>query len=214
MGDTRTTRGNSERWRVFAALPVADGVRSQMAFVVDELRPRGWPVKWVDPTLAHLTVRFYGNVSPVEAVSLQHHLAMVAAASVPARVRADRIGAFPSPSRPRVIWIGLGGDVKALGEVAADVAATTAHIGEPDTRPFKPHITVGRLRQGARPPSDFAAAVNELRLPPIEFSIDRLQLIRSVLSPTGPTYTVIDAWPLGQPLAVAGKPTPELREYG
>ena len=210
---TSTERGGAQ-WRLFAALPVSDAVRSTMGVVIDSLRPYGWPMKWVDPSLAHLTVRFYGNVGRDQISSLSQRLAAVASEAFPAQVSTSATGAFPSASRPRVIWIGLDGDVEAIGAVAAAVATATAHIGEPDTKPFKPHITIGRLRQGGKPPSDFAAAVNALHLEPVDFSIDRLQLIRSVLSPAGPTYTVIGEWPLGQPAVVAGTPTPELREHG
>ena len=214
MATGTSTERDGDRWRLFAALPVNDAVRSTMGVVIDSLRPYDWPVKWVDPSLAHLTVRFYGNVPRNQMSSLSQRLAAVASDASPVQVRTSAIGAFPSASRLRVIWIGLDGDVEAVGAIAAAVATATAHIGEPDTRPFEPHITIGRLRQGARPPSNFDAAVNEMRLAPTTFSIDKLQLIRSVLSPSGPTYFVIDEWPLEQSLTVAGAPIPELREHG
>ncbi len=204
----------AEYWRVFAALPVDDAVRSLMRDVQDQLRERDWRVKWVDPGLAHLTIRFYGNVVRDEIGALQQRLASAASEGTAARIRTGVVGAFPSSSRPRVIWLGLAGDVDALRDLADNVASATAHVGQPDTKLFKPHITLGRVREGSRPPADFGDAVKTLRNDEVPFSIDWLQLIRSILSPTGPSYTVIDEWPLGRALTPEPVLTPELHEHG
>lgn len=194
---TSTTRSQTATWRVFVAVPVDDAVRAIMRDVVGELAPRGWPVKWVRPELAHLTMKFYGDIETDRLPDLAARLADVATAAQPLTVRTTGIGAFPTERRPRVLWLGLTGDIEPLAALARRVEAASAGFGRPEDRPFAPHITLGRLRDGAPAPSDFAAAASALRPAPVTLAVDRLQLVRSVLGPGGPTYTVIGEWPLG-----------------
>lgn len=203
---TSTTKHETATWRVFAAVPVSDDVRALMGDVADELAPRGWPVKWVRPELAHLTLKFYGNVETARLPELTARLARVAQECQPLRMRTTTVGAFPSERRPRVLWLGLAGDVEPLAALATRVESASTGFGKSEDRPFAPHVTLARLRDGAALPADFAAAAAELRLNPVAFAIDRLQLVRSVLGPGGPTYTAIGEWPLGA--------VPEIDDHG
>jgi len=194
---TSTTRLQTANWRVFVAVPVSDDVRALMGDVAEALAPRGWPVKWVRPELAHLTLKFYGSIEADRLPELSSRLARVAEGARPLRMRTTTVGAFPSASRPRVLWLGLAGDVAPLATLATRVEAASAGFGKPENRPFAPHVTLARLREGASAPADFAVAATALDLTPVSFAIDRLQLVRSVLGPGGPAYTVIGEWPLG-----------------
>lgn len=197
-----TTQHPDAAWRVFAAVPVSDAVRALMRDTERQLAPRGWPLRWVRPDLAHLTLRFYGATDPARLPGLAARLASVAAAGRPLRLRTTTIGAFPSDRRPRVVWLGLGGDIAPLAALAAQVASASAGDGPPGDRPFAPHITLARLRDSAPAPEGFAAATSALRLPEVGFAVERLQLIRSVLGPGGPAYTTIGEWPLGHAVAL------------
>lgn len=201
-----TTTHETATWRVFAAVPVSDAVRERMLEVEDALAPRGWRVKWVRPELAHLTLKFYGNIEIDRLPELSSRLARVAAGARPMRMRTTTVGAFPSASRPRVLWLGLAGDVELLAVLATQVEAASGGFGKPENRPFAPHVTLARLRDGAPAPADFADAASALRLTPVPFTVDRLQLIRSVLGPGGPAYTPIGEWPLSA--------TPEIDDHG
>lgn len=203
---TESTRTKTATWRVFAAVPVSDAARALMCDVEEALAPRGWPVKWVRPDLAHLTLKFFGNVAPDRLPELASRMARVAASGQPLEMRTTNIGAFPSERRPRVFWLGLTGDVEPLAALATQVERASGDFGNPDDRPFAPHITFGRLRNGATSPADFASAVATLDLAPIAFQIDQLQLVRSVLGPAGPTYTMIGNWRLGA--------IPEIDDHG
>ncbi|HMM43403.1 MAG TPA: RNA 2',3'-cyclic phosphodiesterase [Thermomicrobiales bacterium] len=203
---TSTTRHETATWRVFAAVPVSDGVRALMGDIQDALIPRGWRVKWVRPELAHLTLKFYGNIETERLPELSERLARVAASGRPLRMRTTTVGAFPSASQPRVLWLGLAGDVEPLAALATQVEDASVGYGKPENRPFAPHVTLARLRDGAATPADFATAASGLHLAPVSFAIDRLRLIRSVLGPGGPAYTPIGEWPLSA--------TPEIDDHG
>lgn len=177
-----------------------------MRDVADALAPQGWPMRWVRPDLAHLTLRFYGNVASDRVPDLAARIAPVAQSVQPLQLEATTIGAFPSEHRPRVIWLGLAGDIEPLGVLAAAVTTATNDYGPPERRPFAPHITLARLRDGAAPPSDFRQVVASVERPAVPFVADRLQLIRSVLGAGGPTYSTLHEWRLGA--------APEIDDHG
>jgi RNA 2',3'-cyclic 3'-phosphodiesterase len=206
----------NERWRVFVAAPVPDPVRRVMQHVQNSLAARRWPVRWVDPRLAHITLRFFGDTPRAHLDVLREDLSQVAQRHDAMQLHTSSVGAFPSATRARVLWLGLNGQVTHLAALARDVEAIGPRAGGDDRkRPFKPHITLARLRDGSSPPADFSAAIAELDLPTLDLTIDRIDLVRSVLGPKGPTYTTIASFPLGTPATVATPAsTPELREHG
>jgi 2'-5' RNA ligase len=109
---------------------------------------------------------------------------------------ADRLGAFPSPARPRVLWLGLRGDVDRLERLVADVDARFG-VTRPPTERFVAHITLGRVRQEAGEVPDAADVLRRIEPPARTMPADRLLLVRSELGRDGPTYTTIGEWPLG-----------------
>lgn len=194
------------------ALPLPAAVRELATSVQDRLRPYGWPVKWVDPELMHVTMKFLGNIDNVAIASIESSLTGVAERHQATNLTTGPCGAFPTLFRPRVFWLGLEGDVAALEALAADVSTTLSASGvEGDNRPFQPHITIGRLRRNEVPPAGFEEIATNLELATVEVRFDRLQLIRSVLGNSGPAYTVLSEWQLSEPAAVI---LPELVEHG
>jgi 2'-5' RNA ligase len=207
---SRTTEQarSGRAWRIFAAVPVSDAVREVLREAQSALSREAWLIKWVEPELAHLTVKFYGDVAVSSIPRLESLLSRVAEGASSAEVRATNFGAFPSLRHPRVIWLGLDGDLAHLDALATEVEQASQGFGKPEARPFNPHITLGRFRAGAPAPRDVEAALALLdaTTSAVPFCVDRLQLIHSVLTPVGPAYTTIAEWPLGVP--------PEIHEHG
>jgi RNA 2',3'-cyclic 3'-phosphodiesterase len=187
------TQNDADRWRLFAAAPINDGVRSVMQLAQNRLARHAWPVRWVDPRLGHVTLRFYGDSDTDTLAAIQRDLGDIAARHERMLFQTLGVGAFPSVSRARVLWLGLDGDVARLKSLAIDIdAGDTGGV----KRSFKPHVTLARLRGGAPALSDVASAAGALELPSVTLPVDRIQLIRSVLGPKGPTYNVIAEWML------------------
>lgn len=192
---------STETWRLFVALPLPDAVREQVAGVQATLRPHGWRVKWVNPDLAHLTLKFLGESPPGRVPAIEKVLENLVERHPAVHVRTDAIGVFPSLARPRVIWLGLDGDLSPLGALAADVDRALARLRfRREYRPFQPHITLGRLRWGENPLRDFDRATREIDVPALDVTFDRVQLVRSVLGHGGPSYTTLAELAL-QPVA-------------
>jgi 2'-5' RNA ligase len=200
---------SDDTWRVFAAVPVNDAVRALMRAMQDELRAHDWPVRWVDPALAHITVRFFGELPPATVRELEHELERIAALARHYEPIELRIGGTPhfigARNRPPVLVVGHTerldqGGAKQLARLADDTRSRALRLGLPaDNRRFLIHLTLGRFRNDSTTPPDAADILRAAVRSPVPLPVDRLQLIRSVLGRAGPTYTTIAEWPLREP---------------
>ncbi|HIH01470.1 TPA: RNA 2',3'-cyclic phosphodiesterase, partial [Thermoplasmata archaeon] len=106
------------------------------------------------------------------------------------------MGAFPSLSNIRVVWVGME-DGKRMAELAARIEETFSAIGfERDKKGFKPHLTVARARtgRGIEPVQDLIAANATTDFG--DYVVDRITLKKSVLTPQGPQYSNVEEVPL------------------
>lgn len=177
--------------RLFIALGIPPEAREELARLQGWLR--GLPVRWVDPAGVHLTLQFLGEAAETSAPALLEALAGLPAA--PFALGLEGLGAFPDLRRPRVLWVGLGGDLAALARLQAAVLAATAPLGfAPEARPFRPHLTLGRVRQDAGPEERRAVgrAVGHAAPPaPLSWEAGAPTLYQSTLTPAGAVYTAL-----------------------
>jgi 2'-5' RNA ligase len=153
-------------------------------------------LSWPAPERWHVTLAFLGELRSGQVHRLRDELAPLAASAAPFELVVNEPGVFPSAVRPRVLWVGLGGEVGALTDLAAGVrrAARQARI-ELDRKPFRPHITVARVRREL-PQQDLPHILRKLSAADgRRWEADRLVLVESTLGPR-PTYTEIASWEL------------------
>jgi 2'-5' RNA ligase len=183
----------SEAIRSFVAVSISEGARRQIADLLGRLRRESGPgVRWVRPELMHLTLAFLGEVSADFLEPAKGALSEVAARRDAFTMRLKGLGAFPSSSRARVVWIGTEQGKGEVCALQADVVRALSAFGyRPERRPFSPHLTLGRLRI----PDDVSRAV-AVQFESEPFRIDQLVLFRSVLGPGGPTYSRLSEFPL------------------
>jgi len=169
--------------RAFIALPVAPNVVRNILRCQDELASQaGHCVRWTPEEQIHLSLQFLGNISQADMQKIQARLQDV---MKPLHLRAPGLGGFPSLRNPRVIWVGLSGDIDQLQAVQAAVEHAT---GRSEERKFHPHLTIGRVREGRRlnakldpwKDHDFG-----------DWDARELLLMQSKLSPKGATHSVI-----------------------
>jgi 2'-5' RNA ligase len=152
--------------------------------------------RWVDPSLLHVTLAFLGQ-QPADRLDVLREVAYQAAAGSSAgHLRLGAPGTFPARGNPRVLWIGLDGDLAALAELQQRLATGLRRAGfSLEDRAFSPHITLARRRQSAHggapsgwPPQSSASEH--------DFAMKELTLFESRLSPRGATYVAQDRFPL------------------
>lgn len=179
----------SDLLRLFWAVELPEPVRESLTTIQRRLKRSGADARWVRPEGIHLTVKFLGN-APAEAVEDLIRAAQDALAGLPRmNLRPSGVGAFPRPKSPRVVWAGLTGDTRPLAELAGRLDGAMAELGfPPETRPFSPHLTLGRVKSG-RGRVDLVNTIAGLANydgPP--FTAGEITLFRSRLGPDGAKY--------------------------
>ena len=183
--------------RLFAGVPVPDPAREQVLKLLRRLREGGWPVRWVHDEGLHLTLKFYGEVADERLDVIGEALRYAADGTGALSLRLGDIGAFPSRSRPRILWVGIDGP-PALELLHDRIERGSEAIGfPPEGVPFQPHLTLGRVREGQRlPPGGLEDYADGFEQAP--FLAQELVLYESVLTTGGPRYESRLTLDLGQ----------------
>lgn len=148
-------------------------------------------VKWVGIENVHLTLQFLGEFNKADVSPVQDALQKALAEQKPFPLHIQKLGAFPSPSKPKIIWLGIEHE-PLLSDLVKIVTGVTKDFGyPPEERPFSAHITLGRIKPYAS--SDDQAAIKKILLEKKDVEIgsqtvDNLYFIKSELTPAGPHY--------------------------
>jgi len=155
-------------------------------------------VRWTSTTNLHLTVKFLGEIpdDQVEDVRTKVRQLIAQTSCIPIQVGGN--GVFPSNRRPRILWVGTD-EPEALLRFAVECEHACASAGIPkEERPFKAHLTIGRVKPDLADSQLHLLGERYLSLPKPEmggFGIDHMVLFRSELRPSGPVYTPIEVFP-------------------
>jgi len=175
--------------RAFIAIDLPPTVKAALAGVAATLGgrvPRG-AVRWVRPEQMHLTLRFLGDTPAGRLPALAAALNTLAAGHTPFTLHLSDVGCFPNARRPRVVWVGLGGEEAKLTALVSTLEAALRPLGwPPEDNPFRAHLTLGRVKdERASQGIDWSADV-----PALEVPVTAVHLIESQLRPDGAVYTV------------------------
>lgn len=133
--------------RAFIAIAVAPPILARLAAVQEELRRLDADVSWTRPEAIHITLKFLGEIPETHIAPLGEILTQIARRQSVFAITVAGTGVFPAPTRARVLWAGITEGTAALTTLAHAVDTATAAYGYPrETRPFHPHLTLGRVR--------------------------------------------------------------------
>jgi 2'-5' RNA ligase len=179
--------------RLFVAASLPRSELERIDRETKDLRDRLIGARWAPIENQHVTLKFLGRTPVDMRDRVEEAVSDVAAVHHPAEMYVEGLGTFPSVRRARVVWAGLHDDAGLLASLAAELAGALAELGyEPEKRPFRPHLTLARMREPA--PVD----PERLTLPTgVPFAVDRIELFRSHLSPKGARYEVLRTFELG-----------------
>jgi 2'-5' RNA ligase len=183
----------NDEWRIFCAVELPELIRTRIEKHIEQLRatvPES-QASWSRSSNIHLTLKFFGNVERSRVDSITEALTTAAKDVSPFGVSIGGAGAFPNAKQPRVLWIGVNDPTRHLKTLHDDVDEACAKKGfEKDTRAYRPHLTIARLRkpEGARA---LAEANQRFGFESTEMLVNELLLFRSELSSNGSRYTVV-----------------------
>ena len=187
--------------RVFAAVDLS----STASQAVDELRHgltrhaafSASTIRWVQRFQLHVTLQFLGDLAAEDLPAVVGVLSeKFEQRSFP--VLLGEAGAFPERGVPRIIWLGACGGSEALRALRDDVTGRLQRCGVAcDTRSFRPHVTIGRVKRASRSDgSSMRAVLGGLRPDVPPWVVDHVALYETRLSPHGSTYSVLTSAPL------------------
>lgn len=133
--------------RAFIAIEISDAIKDMLGRVITHLKYSGTDVKWVDPGIIHLTLKFLGEITDDKRDDIKSSLDTLAKDVKPFEMTIKDLGAFPAIERPRVIWVGLDKGSLEATDLALRIENSLSEAGFPGSdRPFSPHLTIGRVR--------------------------------------------------------------------
>jgi RNA 2',3'-cyclic 3'-phosphodiesterase len=184
MTDERTIRS-------FLALDPPEEILREIGRVQDKLRKLiHGDVRWVRPEAIHLTLKFFGDIRECDIANISAVAGKAAAEVGPLDLTIGGAGVFPDPHRPRIIWLGMSGDVARLTTFQQGMERALREIGFPgEERPFRPHLTLGRIRT----PKGLTGLAEALKkgetVTAGRFTASGLCLFKSDLTPRGAVYS-------------------------
>lgn len=183
--------------RLFVAIEAPAEWRRALAEARRALpEPVARSLRFAEPHLAHVTLRFIGEVADEHAPEVLRNALDRAVEPFEIPLHLGRAGTFGPPARTNVAWLGVEGALDTLRVLAVRVSeAVDAALGiEADARPLSPHLTLARVRPQATPEERRAVAAAVAALPvldPHPFIVRQAVLVRSHLGPAGPRYEVL-----------------------
>lgn len=190
---THSQESPIEVWRVFIAIELPTTLCARIIDHIDRLRSSIAEVRasWSRKENLHLTLKFLGDI-PVTKVEALAQAAQSAASRVsPFDIIVGGCGAFPPRGQPRVLWIGIEDHAGKLASLQTALEDECAKAGfSRAERPFRPHLTIARLRQphGSR---RLSALHQEIGFNREAINVSELAVIRSELRSEGSRHTVI-----------------------
>jgi 2'-5' RNA ligase len=186
--------------RLFVACEVPDEVKDGIANVIEQLKNESVnDVRFIRPDGVHITLKFLGEVPVKKLPAVKLAIQEAVVGHQPFELELSNIGTFGGREGLRIMWVGVAGDVLRLEALVRSVNAALKVVGfEPERRPFRPHLTLGRVRDdvGTRRRAEIEVAVGKTEVPPISWRTSHVSLMRSRLTPQGASYDLLATFPL------------------
>ncbi len=180
--------------RSFIAIELPEAVKTGLQQLQAQLTlPQYSFVKCVAPEGMHLTLKFLGNISAQKVTDITGVMEQASQGVSPFQLQITEVGAFPNMRRPRVLWVGIKGEVDKLVGWQQRLDNGLGPLGfAKEARPFTPHLTLARLRENCSPGDilHFGEMVASSHVEvDYKFTVNSLNLMRSQLLPKGAVYS-------------------------
>jgi len=185
--------------RLFVGIPLDEEARRGVERIVKKLKRGHWPVRWEKAEKWHVTLAFLGDDKrDLDSLSRLSSAVRKGVREIKAfEVGFKGLGAFPDWFLPRIVWMGLKGDLKSMGRMYKKVREELEKKGfEFDRKPFRGHITLGRVKKDAKRKhrlelGKYLKKQRELEIPQ-KWLVDRVVIYESELGSEGSGYKVIE----------------------
>jgi 2'-5' RNA ligase len=185
--------------RSFLAFELPEEFKRIISRTSGEMKKSSLDVRWVKVGNIHLTVIFIGDMATEHLDPMGKSISEVCREHDPFNIAINGAGVFSSRRNPRVLWIGLDGEIDRMAAFRDALQKKLKPFGiKKEKRPFNPHLTLGRFRKGAKSGvhlDNLLLTYKNLTGPAC--TLRELALFKSDLKPGGAVYTKLKVWPLG-----------------
>ena len=198
--------------RAFIAIELPTTLKTMLSALQQDMRksvPSG--IRWVEANNIHLTLKFLAEISDATKLMIIDKLHVICPSLIPFTLRTETLGAFPNKRHPRILWLGFNGDIEALFLLQKTIDSALIPLGfVPEKRPFEPHLTLARVKEGAAASiqQSLSETITKTSWNPADsWTVNSIALMRSTLLPSGPEYNRLAEIHLGnheQPLSAGG----------
>jgi RNA 2',3'-cyclic 3'-phosphodiesterase len=183
--------------RLFIAISLPDDWKQILTQAEASIGWLGHGVRWVEPHGMHLTLRFLGEVTEAQLPAVTSSITDACHGIVPFAMRIKGTGVFPHAKKPRIYWAGLEAPAVLL-DLQTRIEERMTNLGyEPDANPFRPHLTLARIKDpmGKQRMTD---ALLDYKMESAPVMVSEILLIRSHLSSDGARYETLHRFPLAE----------------
>lgn len=186
--------------RLFVACEIPEDAKAGITEITRQLREHsGNDVRWIKADGVHVTLKFLGEVPEKKLPQIKLAIQEAVVGHSPFELEFSNIGVFGGREGLRIMWVGIAGDVLRLEALVRAMNAALAVVGfEPERRPFRPHLTLGRVRDevATRRRAEIEVAVGKTKVPQVTWRTNQVSLMRSRITPQGAMYDVLATFPL------------------
>lgn len=182
--------------RIFVAIDISEDARRRAAAYTENLKRQfpGLRVGWDKPEKLHLTIKFFGNVDDLQLARLAEAVAETARQISPFKLQISATGVFPSRRKARALWLGVVDKEESLRRLNEILESECEKRGfRRETRDFKAHLTIGRLREPEKSKDLIETHLRE-NFDAAEFTISEIVIYESELLPQGSRYKIFSKY--------------------
>ena len=178
--------------RCFLAFPISGKLKEKFKHILHELQDTRADVKWVKSENIHLTLKFLGDIEESKLENISSVVRDCCRGFGPVTPYLTELGAFPDMHHPKIWWGALDDSKKGIEGIVEVLERELAKLGiAKEDHPFKPHITIGRMRSSAKL-KDVIHVIRQITFEDTTEEIfDKIVLYKSTLTPQGPIYEVV-----------------------
>ena len=177
--------------RTFIAVPVPEPLFNLQEKLKATISEKTGKIRWLRKDQLHLTLKFLGDTTEDSINDVRRIMQNIADEFKPFNVPIQKTGCFPKIERPRVMWVGVSGELAKLDQLVERIQKKLNPLGFPkDENKYYPHITIARAKYPQKKTPDISTFL-DTSFDPIPFQIKKVQFISSELFPNGPVYTIL-----------------------
>ncbi|MEW6620041.1 MAG: RNA 2',3'-cyclic phosphodiesterase [bacterium] len=183
--------------RTFVAISMSPQLKETLSKFQSELKKANADVKWVNSDGMHITLKFLGNCLIGQLESVYQMVLEATSDFKQFTLSLTSVGAFPSLSSPKVIWVGVDKGKEECIELSKRIDNNLLRLGFPiEQRESIPHLTLGRIKSPQRK-DDLSKLISTLKPPAFgQMEVAKIEVMGSQLTPKGALYTTLQELPL------------------